>query len=173
MNEFTKMISDNIVIILIGVIVLIIILFGIYAFLLSKKLKLLNQKYGKFMSGAQGEGLEAVLLSCLNKIEGEEMVNKEQNKRIKDIYNRLMYCTQKTGFLRYNAFNNVGSDQSYSIAFLDQTDTGVILSGIYGREHSTTYSKSVEKGQSKYPLSDEEEKALALAKEEHIKHVGK
>jgi len=47
----------------------------------------------------------------------------------------------KVGVVRYNAFDDVGSDLSFSIALLDDNDNGVVISGIYSRESSTTYAK--------------------------------
>lgn len=155
--------------VLIIILMILIILLGVYILILNKKFKIMHSNYSRFMKGKNGEDLEAVLLSCLNRIDEEVKENGEQNKKIKNIYNRLVLCTQKLGFIRYNAFNNVGSDQSYSIALLDQNDSGVVISGIYGREHSTTYSKSVMNGESSYPLSDEEKKSIEMAKEEFVK----
>lgn len=165
-NIFSPGVSSILILVLIVVIVSLIV----YVLMLNKKMKILQNNYSKFMKGTRGQDLEAVLLGCLNKIDKEEKENAEQNKKIENIYDRLVLCTQKLGFIRYNAFNNVGSDQSYSIALLDQNDSGVVISGIYGREHSTTYSKSVVNGESSYPLSEEEKKSIQMAKEGFVKN---
>lgn len=57
---------------------------------------------------------------------------------------------------RYNAFDDQGSDLSFSVAFLDDEQTGVVMSSIYGREESRTYAKPVQRGASRYPLTNEE-----------------
>lgn len=64
--------------------------------------------------------------------------------------------------LRYNAFSDLGSDLSYSLALVDDDRNGVVLSSIYGREESRTYAKPVEHGASNYPLTDEELDVLGL-----------
>ena len=56
----------------------------------------------------------------------------------------------------YKAFEDIGSDLSFSIAMLDENNDGLILTGIFGREESTTYVKPVDKGISRYDLSEEE-----------------
>lgn len=61
---------------------------------------------------------------------------------------------------RYNAFSDTGSDLSFSVALVDDTQTGVVLSSIYGREESRTYGKPVIEGQSSYPLTEEETAVL-------------
>jgi hypothetical protein len=54
----------------------------------------------------------------------------------------------------------VGSDLSFSIALLDGNQNGVIITSIYGRNESTTYAKPIDKGISRYDLSEEEKKVL-------------
>ena len=66
---------------------------------------------------------------------------------------------QKCNIIRYNAFNDTGSDLSYSIAMLDNFNDGLIITSIYGRNESTNYAKPIV-GVSSYPLSVEEELVL-------------
>ena len=65
-------------------------------------------------------------------------------------------CVQKVAIMRYKAFEDVGSDLSFSVAILDDNNDGIILTGIYGRNESTTYAKPIDKGISRYDLSEEE-----------------
>ena len=58
--------------------------------------------------------------------------------------------------MRYKAFEDVGSDLSFSVAILDSYNDGIILTGIYSRHDSVTYAKPVDKGISRYELSEEE-----------------
>ncbi|MEW9107481.1 DUF4446 family protein, partial [Paenibacillus sp.] len=67
------------------------------------------------------------------------------------------------GIQRYNAFAERGSDLSFSIAWLNEEQDGVVITSIHGREHSYVYAKPVEKGQSTYSLSPEEKKAIEIA----------
>ncbi len=62
--------------------------------------------------------------------------------------------------MRFNAFGDIGSDLSFSVAFVDDTKTGLVLSSIYGREESRTYAKPVLEGESRYPLTEEELEVL-------------
>jgi hypothetical protein len=72
--------------------------------------------------------------------------------------------TPRIGFLRYNAFADVGSDQSYALALLTRDGDGVVLSSIYSREETRTYGKSVLKYQTSQEASAEERDAIAKAK---------
>jgi hypothetical protein len=72
--------------------------------------------------------------------------------------------TPRIGFLRYNAFDDVGSDQSYALALLTGDGDGVVLSSIYSREETRTYGKVVQKFQTAQEASAEERSAIAAAK---------
>lgn len=64
---------------------------------------------------------------------------------------------------RYNAFAEMGSDLSYSVAMLDDEGNGVVMTSIYGRDDSVTYGKPVESGDSVYQLTGEEQQVIRHA----------
>ena len=68
------------------------------------------------------------------------------------------------GFVRYNAFENTGSDLSYALALLTKTGDGVVISSIWSREETRTYGKAVQKFQTPQEASAEERSAIAKAK---------
>lgn len=72
--------------------------------------------------------------------------------------------TPRVGFLRYNAFDDVGSDLSYALALITPEGDGVVLSSIYSREETRTYGKAVTNFQSAQDASGEELAAIAKAK---------
>lgn len=159
---------------LIGIIVLICVNFLITLILVfmnlssKKKIRKLNTKYQKFMNGLSGANIEEVLEDCIDKTNGVIEKNKELEYQLSTIKRNMYYCVQKIGVIRFNAFDNVGSDLSFSIALLDNNDDGVVLSSLYSRDSSSTYAKPVSGGKSKYALSAEEIKAIDLARRTHI-----
>ncbi len=104
------------------------------------------------------------ILELLNennkKIEDVELINKEIKKYMEKLEEKTNGCMQKIGFIRYNAFKDTGSDLSFALAILNKNNTGIILNGIYSRETSNIYAKSIENGKSEYRLSEEETIAL-------------
>lgn len=72
---------------------------------------------------------------------------------------------QKVGLIRYNPFDEMGGNLCFALALLDGSDNGVVLNGIHSRTGSFTYAKPIEMGVSTYMLSDEEIKAVEMAKE--------
>ena len=133
------------------------------------RLKKLRAKYNRFMNGnADADmSIEELLEDCIEGINNVNNKNMEIENHINTIERNLMTCIQKVGVVRFNAFDNVGSDLSFSIALLDSNDSGVVLSGLYSRDSSSTYAKPVAAGKSKYPLSAEELKAIDIAKKVH------
>ena len=67
---------------------------------------------------------------------------------------------QKVGFTRFNPFKNTGGDNSFVLSLLDQQNDGVMLSSLYMRDGVRVYGKTIERGDSRYPLSDEEKSVL-------------
>ena len=66
--------------------------------------------------------------------------------------------------VRYDAFNDTGGHLSWSLALLDQSGDGVVLTSIHGRSEGRTYAKSVSGWASDQQLSPEEEEAVAGAR---------
>ena len=69
----------------------------------------------------------------------------------------------KVGIVRFNPFRSVGGEQSFSVAFLDAHNSGVVITSLYGQEDSRTYAKPIVSGSSVHNLSREERAALEKA----------
>lgn len=159
---------SNELIILLGINFLIILILFFMILSSRKKIKKLKNKYYKFMNGLSGANIEEVIEDCIDKTNGVIGKNRELEYQLNTIKRNMYYCVQKIGVVRYNAFDNVGSDLSFSIALMDNNDDGVVLSSLYSRESSSTYAKPVAGGKSKHALSAEEIKAIDLARRSHI-----
>jgi len=71
----------------------------------------------------------------------------------------------RIGFVRYDAFDDTGSELSYALALLNREGTGVVLSSIYSRTDTRTYGKAVETYRPAANASAEELRAIELARE--------
>jgi hypothetical protein len=65
--------------------------------------------------------------------------------------------------VRYDAYENTGGHQSASVALLDASRTGVVLSAIQGRDYARIYVKELEGGRAAVSLSPEEQEAVERA----------
>ena len=102
-----------------------------------------------------GKDIQEDLENYMYRVERVEKQNAEIRGIIEDINTNMSSCIQKIGMVRYNAFKDTGSDLSFALALLDENNNGVVLNGIYSREMSNIYAKPVEKGTSKYTISEE------------------
>lgn len=88
----------------------------------------------------------------------------ELSKKIDEIEKKQSLCIQKLGFVRYNPFENIGGNQSFSLALLDGDDNGIVISSFFTREGLLLFAKQVNKGTSSFNLSPEEKLAIEKAK---------
>jgi hypothetical protein len=65
--------------------------------------------------------------------------------------------------VRYDAYNELSGQQSMSIALLDGTRSGIVLSCIHHRDQARVYAKQVLDGRSELELSPEEAEAVRAA----------
>ncbi len=159
-NLINSLGMNNIIYILSGL--LIILLIG-FVILLGKVISL-NKRYKKFIVKlGDGKDLQEDLENYMYRVERVERQNAEILGQISGLDKDLEGCIQKVGILRYSAFQDTGSDLSFTLALLDEHDNGVVLNGIYSREMSNIYAKPVEGGKSKYTLSEEEQEAIKRA----------
>ena len=67
------------------------------------------------------------------------------------------------GIVRYNAFDGVAGQQSYSLAILDENQTGILISNLVGTNFSRGYAVDIKNGEPSRPLGDEEKAAVDAA----------
>ena len=145
-----------------GLFIITVILIIVILVILSFINKLEN-KYRKLTRGVNNKNLEEVVLSYFDRIDAVEEKTEEIKSQHEELINRIKNCTQKVSIVRYKAFEDVGSDLSFSIAMLNGNNDGIVLTGIYGRDESVVYAKPIDKGISRYDLSEEEEQVLLEA----------
>ena len=155
MESLISSLNDYLPYILGGMAVIILLLF-ILVIVLFKSIGKLENRYRKLMRGANSKNLEELIVSQLENIEKANTNSEHALERCEDLSLKMKECVQKVAIMRYKAFEDVGSDLSFSIAILDDNNDGIMLTGIYARQESTTYAKPIDKGISRYDLSEEE-----------------
>ena len=132
----------------------------VYCVILHIRLGSLKKKYDFFMQGENGASLERKLSVEVSEIrdaaKGLETMLTEQ-AAIRNIQSNTI---QKIGFIKYNAFENIGNDLSFALTLLDGNNNGICISSIYGRNESRIFSKPIVKGKSLVSLSQEELESL-------------
>ena len=170
MEEMNLIISSNLSFIVLGITVAVIMIF-IITIINNIRVKKLLEKYNLLTQNSNTTNIEELITGYYNQVNESLSKNRDILQSINKIESQLSNCTQKIGVVRYNAFDNVGSDLSFTVAILDAKDNGIVLNGVYSRESSTTYAKPVIDGKSKYSLSAEEIQAIDLAKRNYSEKV--
>ncbi|NLC02823.1 MAG: DUF4446 family protein [Tissierellia bacterium] len=141
--------------------VLIVLAIGLFVLLILNvlslfKIRSIKKQYNKMAQGMKGINLEELLIHTSQDLDGikDDIVKLDEN--IQSLRTKLTFAIQKVGFMRYNAFGDMGSDLSFSIALLDNFSNGFVLTSIYGRDNNVCYAKPIILGKSKIQLSSEE-----------------
>ncbi|MFA6190411.1 MAG: DUF4446 family protein [Candidatus Staskawiczbacteria bacterium] len=104
-----------------------------------------------------------VFLSQKNKNDSLEEQIKEAFLKIKNLENISEITIRKVGVVRFNPFNNMGGNQSFIVAMLDNKNNGFIISSLFVNDSNRVYAKSIKQGKSDHTLSEEEVEAVNKA----------
>jgi hypothetical protein len=147
---------------LLGLSALILILL-IYSISTARKLSKLSRRYNtKLMDGSVGEIVDCLAqqTQAVTAIEARlDGIGARQAEQA----DAIAGCVQKVGMVRFDAFDDVGGEQSFAVVLLDGSGSGVALSSLYGRQDSRLYAKGISNGEGERTLSDEEQAALKKA----------
>jgi hypothetical protein len=83
--------------------------------------------------------------------------------RLSRVDRRVDGSVTNTAVVRYDAYEGTGGQQSASMALLDSTRTGTVITAIQGRDYARIYVKDLDRGRSSVPLSPEEQEAVERA----------
>lgn len=159
LRDFVTSYNIEIMIGLMAALFVLLVLYLIAEIRISK----IKKRYSEFTRGVKGVNVEELLIKTGEELKDIRVDMNSIEQNIKDLETKLAFAIQKVGFVRYNAFGDMGSDLSFSIALLDKFQNGFVLTSIYGREYTTSYAKPVKFGKSIYPLSVEEMQAIDRA----------
>ena len=84
-------------------------------------------------------------------------------KGLERLEGRVDASVSKTAIVRYDAYEKSGGHQSASVAMLDASRSGVVLSAIQGRDYARIYVKELDRGRASVALSPEEQEAVERA----------
>jgi len=104
--------------------------------------------------------LEGVIFEQIKRLRQTEKNLTELEKFSRQVEKMAASSLQKIGVIRFNPFSDTGGDQSFSIACLDAQDNGFTLTSLFTREGTRIYTKPIANGGSKYPLTEEEKRAI-------------
>lgn len=132
---------------------------------LSSRRQLARTRRSLLMLQGTFEG--RTLIDAVSTFAGQVRILEEDLERTRirqqELAERLASSNRNVGIVRFDAFEDMGGLMSFSAAFLDDHQTGIVVTAINGRTEARVYAKAVEEGRSSHNLSPEEQRALAEA----------
>ena len=106
-------------------------------------------------------GTESSLKLLLKGVDENREFIRGHGEDMKIILRKLEGCFKGIGMVKYNAFEDIGGNQSYSICILTREKNGFMLTNLVGRNSTRGYAIEVNNGEPERELGEEETEALA------------
>ncbi|HEY3578635.1 MAG TPA: DUF4446 family protein [Gaiellaceae bacterium] len=115
------------------------------------------------LQGSGGGDLVDFAVSLQGRVDGLHRALDETTAALGRLERRVDSTVSRLAVVRYDAYENTGGHQSASVALLDASRTGVVLSAIQGRDYARIYVKELDAGRAAVSLSPEEQQAVERA----------
>ncbi len=110
------------------------------------------------------DSLEESLAAAQAASQEAQAVAQALQGRVEELEKGFETALTQVGVVRFNPFSDTGSDLSFAVALLNHRASGVVFTGLWGREEVRVYAKEIQSGDSRYALSQEERQAVELAR---------
>ena len=124
-----------------------------------------SRRWRTIAQSATGMDLESILADSARERTELVALFEGSQGRLARIEDRLATTKGQIGIVRYDAFPDVGGQNSFSLAVLDDAGDGFVVTSIVGREEGRVYGKGIIDGRSDRALSDEEGRAVEVARQ--------
>ena len=115
------------------------------------------------LQGSGGGDLVDFAVSLQGRVDGLHRSLDEFTASLGRLERRVDATVSRLAVVRYDAYENTGGHQSASVALLDASRSGVVLSAIQGRDYARIYIKELDEGRAAVSLSPEEQEAVERA----------
>ena len=130
---------------------------------LHQQLRKLRTVWADLLTGTDGARVEAMIRDQLRLSQDIRSELHATVDRVRILEEKMRMSKRFVGVVRYNAFEDVGADQSFSLAVYDDDGNGAVVTSQVGREVCRVYAKQILSGKSDYTLSAEEQRAIEAA----------
>jgi hypothetical protein len=142
-------------------------LLGIACFFLLLYTAHLHHKIHRFTRGKTGISLEELMKGCVDSVAKIEEHNELISKHALTLEKKVSHSLRNAQTMRYKAFDVSGSNQSFSVALVNEKGNGVVISSLHSRDRMSTFAKPVENYTSSYDLTEEEQGVIEDSKKAH------
>ena len=124
----------------------------------------LQVRMKKLFMGTNAQDIEQVINIMGHHVEKLEKNRDEIFNHLKTVDQRLAKSIRNVETIRFNPFEESGSNQSFAIAMLNDEGNGVILSSLYARDRMSVFAKPIASGKPTQDLTTEEKEVFEKAK---------
>ena len=139
------------------------VLIGLFIVLLIWMIRF-EMRLKRLFMGKNGRDLEEAMNALVKYAENLEKTQNEINSHLKIVDGKLAKSIRQIETVRFNPFEDAGSNQSFAISMINDEGDGVVLSSLYARDRMSIFAKPIKNNKSDFELSIEEKEVLNKAK---------
>jgi hypothetical protein len=162
MDELDRLLTDNLALV-VGALLLILLVMLVMLVAQSIRLGRAVRDYRALVGEGRAGSIGEVLEQHISRVDAVARRLGEMDQVHAALEHRTLTSLQHIGLVRFNPFEDTGSDQSFAIALLDGERDGIVISSLHGRANTRVFAKPVQAGASPHTLSTEEEQAIRIA----------
>lgn len=162
MDDLNRFVSDNVGLVAIVLAVVLIALL-VAVVVLALRQRAATRAYRTLVGSGEPGSLRELIERNFGRVDDVSRRLGEMDAIHASLDRRTRMSLQYVGLVRFNPFEDTGSDQSFAIALLDADQDGIVMSSLHGRTNTRLFAKPVQGGRSSHTLSQEEEQAISLA----------
>ena len=129
----------------------------------------LDHKVVVLTRGQNGASLEDVIRNCIASVEAIEKRNELIMDHASILNEKIAHAIRNVETIRYKAYDQNGTNQSFSVALVNEKGNGVVISSLHSHDRMSTFAKPVQNYSSTYDLTEEE---LAVLDDARAAHQG-
>ena len=123
----------------------------------------LARKWDILLRDSGGKDISTMLESHLETAQSHDSRLRTLERQAQDLGVHLQHSVRRAGVVKYDAFPDIGGQQSFALALLDDAGNGVVLTSLVGRSESRVFAKPLKGTRATATLTGEEEAAIASA----------
>ncbi len=140
--------------------VLFLLLLALFGWMIRTELRL-----RKFWRGKNGANLEEIFGALAEKMKDLSEKSSGHERALEKISGQIKQSVRGVSMIRFNPFKDSGSNQSFSVALMNDEGDGIVISSMYARDRISVFGKPIENGRAAQELTEEEKEVLKTARE--------
>ncbi len=121
------------------------------------------RRWQRLLRDVSGQNLLELLEQSIEMNRRQEDHLSSLETRVSNLDARMNKSIRKIGLIKYDAFPDVGGQQSFALAMMDDGGDGAVLTGQCGRSESRIFAKPLTEKQARVALTQEELAAIQAA----------